>query len=134
MNCSRLLTFRYSLASFNSRVTILHLLGSKILATDCAAFLPGSSLSKHKTTVSNLLRYSNACLQFSKADAAPFFIETVGYFPFICQTDMASISPSHTVIYLPPLENIFSPNNKEVPTFPSDQNLLSCTSLILLAV
>ena len=66
---SRLPFIRYSLASLKvGRLTILHLLGSNREATFCDAALPGSSASKHKTTLSNVLRYSKLSLQFLYAD------------------------------------------------------------------
>ena len=64
-------------------------------------------------TLSKELRYSRLALQSLRALAAPDLIETQGYLePDNSKTDIASISPSHTVIYLA-LEggNKFCPNS-----------------------
>ena len=106
VNSSRLFCIRYSLASFRTRFTTLQRLGSNTSATAEAASRPALSESKHRTTVSNELRYSKFAFTSLTAPWAPVLIETQGHLlPVNSKADMASSSPSQMVMYLPPGAN-----------------------------
>ena len=84
-----------SFASFNGSEQILALLGENNLAHSLAAFLPASSWSKHKTTLSKFSSHSNSFEISFFAPAAPVLTDTTGNLLFQSfDTLSASISPS----------------------------------------
>ena len=116
---------KHSLASLYGSVAILTLPIGKTSAAAKAPDCPASSLSNIRMISSNLSRYSQAFNRSLAAPAAPFLQLTVAHLcPWIWLTDIQSISPSVTTIFLPEFHRC-APNSVAFLASPTHGKFLS---------